>query len=352
MKHEFQPVLFRVASKVFDAVQRSRVSTAPPELPTYYWERAVSYRQRMLLAQERGWHFSAEEARTDFIGTITLLQRYVDECATKMRQLAEFDPELTVKLRDVYDDFVALQSDFDDFDWNISEKTLSIVVGPIELEDVLLGEFRVVLHWDQLGGSKPYEVLALDPNSPNDQSDVTHPHVHANQLCEGEGRAPIRRALEQGRFHDFFQLVTQILETYNESSAYVTLANWSGKVCPDCGDRTSDSDLSYCERCESDICGDCAMSCSQCHSSVCSECRGRCHGCESCTCNGCLTECADCSQLFCEECYRDGYCESCRKAQTEAEEAETAAAAVPASPTDDADAAVHADRVGQVAVLA
>ena len=145
----------------------------------------------------------------------------------------EFDPELAIKLRDVYEDFVALQSDFDDFDWNISEKTLSIVVGPIKLEDVLLGVFRIVLHWDQLGGSKPYEVLALDPNSPNDQSDVTHPHVHANQLCEGEGRAPIRHALEQGRFHDFFQLVTQILETYNESSAYVTLSNWSGKVFGD-----------------------------------------------------------------------------------------------------------------------
>ena len=138
MKQEFQPVLFRVASKVFEAAQRSRTTAAPPELPTYYWERAVSYRQRMLLAQERGWHFSAEEARTDLIGTITLLQRYVDECATKMRQLAEFDPELTIKLRDIYEDFVALQSDFDDFDWNISEKTLSIVVGPIELEDVLL----------------------------------------------------------------------------------------------------------------------------------------------------------------------------------------------------------------------
>ena len=84
MKDEFQPVLFRVASKAFDAVQRSRTTAAPPKLPTYYWERAVFYRQRMLLAQERGWHFSVEETRTDLIGTITLLQRYVGECATKI----------------------------------------------------------------------------------------------------------------------------------------------------------------------------------------------------------------------------------------------------------------------------
>ena len=79
------------------------------------------------------------------------------------RATGESITEVTVKLRDAYDDFVALQSDFDDFDRDTTEKTFSIVVGPIDLDNVMLGDFRVVLHWDQLGSSKPYEVFGLQP---------------------------------------------------------------------------------------------------------------------------------------------------------------------------------------------
>jgi hypothetical protein len=64
---------------------------------------------------------------------------------------------------------------------------------------------------------------------------VTHPHVCNGQLCEGDGAAPIKAALGSGRLLDFFVLVGQILETYNDASAHVTLDNWEGRSCNDCG---------------------------------------------------------------------------------------------------------------------
>ena len=39
----------------------------------------------------------------------------------------------------------------------------------------------------------------LDANPADANHSVTHPHVQDEAVCEGEGRQPVRRALEQGR---------------------------------------------------------------------------------------------------------------------------------------------------------
>jgi len=59
--------------------------------------------------------------------------------------------------------------------------------------------------------------------------------VREEDLCEGEGRGPIQKAIRQGRFYDLFVLINQILQTYNGDSAYVPLSRWEGSSCPDCG---------------------------------------------------------------------------------------------------------------------
>ena len=62
----------------------------------------------------------------------------------------------------------------------------------IVLEDVELGAFRIVLHWERIGAGRAYAVVALDPNCPVGRSDATHPHVEDHQLCEGAGATAIR----------------------------------------------------------------------------------------------------------------------------------------------------------------
>lgn len=138
------------------------------------------------------------------------------------------------------------------------EHTVSAVTEEIVLEGVDLGRFEIALKWDKLGCSQPYAVIALDPNPAASSSDTTHPHVQDGSLCEGDGRMPIRQALRQGRLLDFFIMVRQVLETYNAASAYVSLDQWHGIDCHDCGRLVAGDDRYTCERCEVDVCGDCS----------------------------------------------------------------------------------------------
>jgi hypothetical protein len=42
---------------------------------------------------------------------------------------------------------------------------------------------------------------------------------------------PIRNALEQGRLHDFFMIVANLLRTYNWGSPFVSVSDWRGEEC-------------------------------------------------------------------------------------------------------------------------
>ena len=101
-------------------------------------------------------------------------------------------------------------------------------------KDLYFGPFEIRLDWRQLGSATPYRVVALDPHPAAKDTDVTHPHVQEEQLCEGEGRSAVRAALAEGRLYDFFLLVSQLLHTYGRGSAYVELDNWDGIPCDDC----------------------------------------------------------------------------------------------------------------------
>ena len=82
--------------------------------------------------------------------------------------------------------------------------------------------------------------------------DVTHPHVSDEAVCEGDGRVPIRKALEQGRLLDFFVIVRNLLQTYNSGSPFVSLDDWEGIRCADCGASAGEDERWTCVKCESD----------------------------------------------------------------------------------------------------
>ena len=162
-----------------------------------------------------------------------------------------------------------------------------------------------------------YEVIALDANPAASDSDVIHPHVQAGQLCEGEGRTAVRRALREGRVLDFVVLVRQILQTYNPGSAYVSLERWKGVRCPDCGELVGEDDCVPCGHCEAYVCGECVFTCAGCDQPFCSSCIECCSGCEERYCSACLDACAGCGKPFCQECLTDEKCSSCLDAGRE-----------------------------------
>ncbi len=156
-----------------------------------------------------------------------------------------------------------------------------------------------------------YRIVSADGLSAAADSDVIHPHVRDESLCEGDARSAIVAALRSGRLFDFFEIVVQTLATYNAHSAFVTLDRWQGISCSDCGRSVDEDEQSSCEGCECEICHDCAGSCEGCDRWLCNGCLGTCAGCQASHCSTCLTECSGCSQRFCERCQTNELCTDC-----------------------------------------
>ncbi len=338
--------LLRLASRIHQTLVRKVAQRPLPVLPDQFWENAQRWSRYLLMMHERGWHGAAAVAREELE---CALKSVFSQSETALSLLAarESSPP-AVRMRDIYDELVALHQEFNEVDWNFKTGTLSVVTEPITLDETELGAFEVVLDWQNWDSSMPYKVVARQENPAECDNGVTHPHVHSEKLCEGDGRMPIRQALQQGRVCDFFLLVKQVLETYNPGSAFVKLQNWSGARCSDCGHDCEETLV--CQGCESDICEECCCWCSACDGRRCSECRGRCHGCERTHCHDCLSACADCSEDFCEECLTDGCCSDCREAAVPAES--SANAAQPDEGSETPSVAVHSAGLGQAVVSA
>lgn len=280
-------------------------------LPEYAWNNIQRLRRQIDMARGRGWRRAAASLTGDLASQLDNCRRELENAC---RALQTHSPEHHVaSVSDIYRDIVALYDEFEDVEINSGEHTLSVKTDCIDLEDIRLGRFEIQLECLNLGESQPYRVVALDPNPAARRDDVTHPHVQDESLCEGEGRTAIAAALAEGRFYDFFMLVSQILHNYGRGSAYVELSDWDGVPCDACG-ATVDEDSRYCcESCGDILCGDCVYTCHDCDNSFCGNCVSACADCDHDICPGCLQKCSQCGAKVCENCCEDGICRVCRE---------------------------------------
>jgi hypothetical protein len=149
-----------------------------------------------------------------------------------------------------------------------------------------------------------------------------HPHIHAaGSLCTGSFGSQIREALCSGNLVDFFELICNLLNTYNPSSPYQRIEAWGGTSprCCDCGTYFSDvyeeddsfeeeedvGSLCVAEHCTRSMCPDCAHVCSFCNEPICGRHRLACaspdHRPRLLTCPNCSTNCAECSASVCPD---------------------------------------------------
>jgi len=360
----------QMASRIEDALSwlnRDRFSQLLERLvkTTSHLQQLNVQTRKMSVALQHRWLAAADRCRTC---TQNLLND-VSYALSKAQQLIQAPRKEPPKLALIVEELRQLEDEFGDIEFEKAENTISVFTEPITLEDVALGPFRIQLELnkiDQLYYSSPYRVIALDPNPAATDNSVTHPHVNGEKLCEGDGCAAIRAAIEEGRICDFFTLVRSILNTYGEDSPYVPLSDWNGISCYDCGYTMSSEDTYYCERCEHDYCSECSTYCRQCEATVCLGCSGQCSYCEEFVCARCVSACEECGKLFCESCLEDDLCPKCKEdkendnEQQEEEineyENESGSATRPteiilASREEPSCPAIQSDRVGEAAVL-
>jgi hypothetical protein len=279
--------------------------------PDFYWDRFCQAASRVNRVQQKSWNAALPVALEE-------LERAGESLVQQLRAIADLAklqmrPRPRASLREILTDLVGLEDEFSEVRWHLREKTLSVVTDAVVLKGIELGRFEILLEYRNLELTRPYRVIALEPNPAAGDSTTTHPHVRDEDLCEGEGKGPIQKALRQGRFYDFFVLINQILHTYNGDSAYVPMSRWEGTSCLGCGSVVSDDDLISCEECHAEGCADCSNTCSKCYRSLCAGCQDRCGTCGDIFCRNCLSNCSGCSDDYCASCLENGRCEDCQE---------------------------------------
>jgi hypothetical protein len=344
----------RLASRIVRQIEQARMD-APGPLPEYDWQRLLAIRCGLEVSRVRGWTAGLPRLRRQHASLVRTVVHHLD---ARQRDLdAMRDRRPVTSICEILDDLAILETEFNGLAIDLRDRTFSVVTPSIVLEGIELGRFQIVVQVDRLGEPSPYEVVALDPNTATESSDVFHPHVQGESLCEGEGRAAIRKASADGRVLDLCVIVHQILQTYHSGSAYVPLSRWTGRTCQDCGTHASDKSSTTCRACEDNLCQDCADSCAVCSKELCSHCRSRCTDCQTTICNSCQEACEGCGEGHCRDCLSDERCSCCfEESETQSEEIddgeETLEGTIERTPQPPTaiESAVHAVGVGQVPV--
>jgi len=245
-----------------------------------------------------------------------------------------------------------VEQEYGEIKFDLKARTISVITDPIVLEDISFGTFEIKLFINEikkLHNESPYNIIALEPNPAGSDDNVTHPHVSHEKLCEGDGFIPIRKAIQQGRLCDFFTIITQILQTYNPDSPYVSLDDWEGMSCYDCGCTVASDDSYYCEDCERDYCSQCSTYCQICDTTICLGCAYECPNCNKPVCRHCTETCTECNEVFCKDCItEDGVCQNCLDKRKEQDNEEQNEETIESKPG----VAVQSDSMGETIVHA
>ena len=297
-------------------------------------------------AIDRKWYKAAEKIRSRISRNLSEFSYSLDQFRTTVNT---DDTELP-KLTDIIAELSQIEQEFGSFSFDRVEKAISIVTESITLEDIVLGPFEIKLflnNIDKIVAGSPYKIIAINPNPAGTNSDVTHPHVSCEQLCEGDGHIPIQKSIQHGRLCDFFTIIVQILQTYNPDSPYVSIYEWEGVPCHDCGCTVTEDNCYYCEDCEYDYCSECSSYCQICETTICLGCSYECPICQDHACSHhCTAVCEECEETLCKNCINeDGLCNNCQEQRKEQEDEEQQTI-----PTTEPE--IHSDSLGKTALHA
>ena len=328
-------------------------------------QRLQDIRKKLSVCGVRRWRAAAAKLR----GGIEARLREISYCMPEIERVAQECDLKISSLREIYQELVQADEEFGNLRHEREGGYLSVTTDPIELEGIALGEFEIRLHIASLSEMRYnalYTIVALDPNPSASNEAVTHPHVSDERLCSGDAGAAIQTALSTGRICDFFLLVRSVLTHYNEDSPYVSLDNWNGVSCYECGFLMSGDESRGCHICEAEFCGECSSYCIRCDESTCLSCLRECSACQEQVCEACMTTCPDCDRPLCETCRDENECPCIEESEEDDEHdehptsesgevhavaagagTENAQGPVPAT----ASPAIHTNSVGQAAVL-
>lgn len=284
-----------------------------------------SAKRKLICCHNRQWHAATE----NIMSSVSLLLADIPNYLHQPEQVIKLSKIQLPSLKEVYRDLLQADEEFGNLMYHTEGDLLTVTTEPIELDGVYLGPFEILLHIPALSEmqyNSIYRIVALEPNPATSNDAVTHPHVSDERLCAGDAEAAINAALSSGRICDFFQLVSSVLSNYNSDSPYVSLENWSGYSCYECGYLASEDDSYTCYGCDNGFCNECVSFCPICDDSFCRQCIELCPVCSNPACKYCMTICPECEEPLCKHCDENNEC-NCQQQEQENEEQQTTNAA-------------------------
>lgn len=118
---------------------------------------------------------------------------------------------------------------------------IKLKIPPVHLSDehgrsVTISDLWTLLECQE-GGNWEFRVQAAKPeNIPAHRQGYCHPHVKntSGLPCMGSVALYYRQAMNDGRFLDAFDMLSDALENYNGNSPYIYLDQFVGVKCPKC----------------------------------------------------------------------------------------------------------------------
>lgn len=304
--------LVRIAGKICDQLsqfQRYRRIQAGSRLAVVESDLAsiMAMQRKLQICESRGWAATANRLIQKIMGTARGIPYHLSETQQAIQACDAPIPSLI----DIHQELMQANEEFDELIYHREDDLLAVQTDPIELNEIYLGPFEIQLHIPDLAEmryNRIYRVVALDPHPATSNESVTHPHVNDERLCEGDAGAAIHAALTGGRICDFFLLIRSVLNQYNPGSPYVSLDNWGGTPCYECGYVTSGDDLYWCDCCEHEFCSECTSCCNRCDEITCRGCLSECRVCGELICRACMTICPECGEQLCLTCHDEHQC--------------------------------------------
>ena len=270
-------------------------------------QRFEAIRRKLAKCDARGWRAAAgkvmreiESASRDTPYLLQGVGQAVEGCKPQVPSVA-----------DVYRELLQTDEEFDEVRYDKEANVVAVSTDSIELESLYLGPFEIQLHvpsLSELRYNTVFRIVALDPQPAASNECVTHPHVSDGRLCTGDAGAAINTALASGRICDFFLLVRSVLTTYNPGSPYVSIDDWHGTPCYECGYTTNPDSGNWCGTCEHDFCDECSSYCRCCDQTACLGCLQKCEACSDPVCPSCMTTCPNCERDICKACLDEILC--------------------------------------------
>ncbi len=271
-------------------------------------DKFVTIRRKLDLCVIRKWQAARKKVLRQIVSALQDIPFHTQQVQQSVNASTMNMPSVS----DIYRELIQTQEEFGELNYYKESDLLAVTTEPIELDYVYLGEFEIQLHLPSLAAmeyNNIYRIFAVDPHPAGGNSSVTHPHVSDERLCAGDAGAAINLSLKTGRICDFFLLVLSVLNNYNPESPYVSLENWSGTACYDCGCVASGDNVFWCEQCQNDFCSDCSSYCRNCDDSACLGCLTECRICSELICSHCMTTCPDCGEELCQNCLENMECQ-------------------------------------------